>query len=737
MRRILFAFILMGLAAFTLEAQNAAFFPRVVATSEATSGLALSNPTADGASVTLSFFGQDGKPAGSPVVIAVNSGGQIARLTTEFFPEAQGKSGWVQVTSSIAGISGFYLNGDFVTTTDGGEFAPAALAITFPWIVQGDTVSSEITLTNPTNSTLSIQLTLLDANGATVTTKNVFVGPKAQLIGTPATLFGINDIEFGYLKAAADGLIFGAEVVRGGTKDIAILNARVDSPSRTLIFPHIATGGGYATSLFLQNAGAAAQDVKLEYFLDGGGAGAFPVTVQLKPGQVLHNTVQAVFSLRNQDLQTGWVRATTGTGAEVLEGFQVFVSLDAGGITALPGRKTPSTRLLQSHIAEQTSIVYRGEDLFTGLAILNPGDTSANVTITLVTRESSVLSTSTQTLRPLEKRALLLREMMPEVLGETSGTVWIQSNVPIFGLQIFGAWNLAVLSQIPAQSTEAIARLAVPSTDRFAISGKISTATSAALGGVRVDAIGPVSVQTTTDYSGAYVLKNLPAGNYVVTPSRIDLGFTPSSSPFTVSTNLRSTSFAAGPGTSSPPSGGGTGSGGTGGGGTGGGGTGGGGTGGGGTGGGGTGGGGTGGGGTGGGGSGGTFTVTPTDVQVQITAPASTDPSKGVGAYQLTVHFNSAVVSLSQVGVTPGANPFNTLTAVNIDTVAGTVTLNSFQTSSSPTGTIVVAHLAFSGKAAGTSNLTISDAAVFNTAGDALPSATISLSATSLTSKSN
>lgn len=105
-----------------------------------------------------------------------------------------------------------------------------------------------------------------------------------------------------------------------------------------------------------------------------------------------------------------------------------------------------------------------------------------------------------------------------------------------------------------------------------------------------------------------------------------------------------------------------------------------------------------------------------------------------VGAYQFTVRFDPSLLSLASTGVTGGAAPFNNPPiAVNIDNFAGEVTVNAFQIGGVTSGTVAVARLGFTPKAAGTSTLTILQGTVFNTAGDALPDAVISLSTNSVT----
>ena len=658
-----------------IQAQSTFYFPRVVATTGTATGIAISNPTALPATVTLTYFDKNGGTIANPATVSVSSAGQIARLSTELFPNSENQSGWVRLNSDVSNITGFYLNGDFVTSSDGGEFAPAGTSLVFPWIAHQGTMATELTLTNVTNSAMDVQMTLYDGAGKVVRTGSVSLGARAQSIATVASLLQIDEIGLGYLRAEATGAMIGAEIVRDGIKDIALLNARLDVPAMNLVFPHIATGGGYVTSIFVQNITSAPVDVTFAFFLDNGTPGASSRAVTVMPGELFRESVSNLFSLTSSGLVTGWVQASAA--ANSLEGFQVFTATDTGGVTALPARRVPSTRLMQSHIAEQTGAISSPTDLFTGLAVLNPSDTSSDVTVSIVTRDGSQLADYAVTLAAREKRALLLREMMLEVLGETSGTVWIRSSRPVHALQIYGTWNLALITQIPAQSTESVFQLANPRTDLYTITGTISAPPGMIPADITVDTTGPTNRSVRTDYQGRFAIKSVAAGTYVLRPLRTGLFFTPQTTSISVLRNIRNVSFSAA--IDSP-------------------------------------------------GGGGPLTVDPEVVEVRVISPVP------VGAYQVKLRFNPGVLQLSDANVSGGDAPFNSRPiTVNIDNTAGEATLNDFKTTPSSSGTVVVARLRFTGISAGSSALSVLSFDVTNANGDTVPSASIALSSSQLT----
>ena len=84
---------------------------------------ALTNPTANYADVTFTFYGQDGNPISSsanPVRHRLAPKGQLSMGANDLFA-ASAVDGWVQVTSPTPGLIGSYVLGDFANTLEGAE----------------------------------------------------------------------------------------------------------------------------------------------------------------------------------------------------------------------------------------------------------------------------------------------------------------------------------------------------------------------------------------------------------------------------------------------------------------------------------------------------------------------------------------------------------------------------------------------------------------------------------------
>src|SRR5207244_551172 len=84
----------------------------------------------------------------------------LAKLGSELFPAAA-SAGWVQATSTSAGLQGFWLGGDFATYTDGGAAAASATSQVFP-LVAGQT---EINVANPRSVATTLTFKIYGADG--------------------------------------------------------------------------------------------------------------------------------------------------------------------------------------------------------------------------------------------------------------------------------------------------------------------------------------------------------------------------------------------------------------------------------------------------------------------------------------------------------------------------------------------------------------------------------------------
>src|SRR5262249_7967393 len=136
-----------------LYGQTVLTFPRVISNSNVFTGLAVGNPTPADVSVTFAAFLPDGSTFAAdviqnPVTMKIPAGGQGAKLFGEIFG-SRDFNGWVQVTSSAKGLTGFFLNGNSaLTDLDGAGATDAVSEFVLPFASEDSITKTEISVVN-------------------------------------------------------------------------------------------------------------------------------------------------------------------------------------------------------------------------------------------------------------------------------------------------------------------------------------------------------------------------------------------------------------------------------------------------------------------------------------------------------------------------------------------------------------------------------------------------------------
>src|SRR5262245_24925201 len=138
----------------TAWSQSRLNFPRGFSPADLrTTGFAIVNPGPENAVVAYTLYGGSGQVIASSST-TIPARGQLAKIglgPTELFQDASAV-GWVQATSTTAGLQGFWLGGDFVTYADGAEAAGTASDLIFPLVTE----HTEINVANPTASSITV-----------------------------------------------------------------------------------------------------------------------------------------------------------------------------------------------------------------------------------------------------------------------------------------------------------------------------------------------------------------------------------------------------------------------------------------------------------------------------------------------------------------------------------------------------------------------------------------------------
>jgi hypothetical protein len=438
------------------EAQASFNFPIPIGSTRV--GVAMVNPTNAAAKATYRLYGLDGTLLATAEK-DIPARGQLALMDHELFPiiNSQSVLGWLQIESAD-GAQAFVNGGDFQLRMDGSSPAPASVQQIVPLIAGQMRVFG----VNPGTSTITVQIQLYDVEGNEVRLPIglfVQIPPKGALSQELDLTSGlgllVSSAVYARVTSVSGGPFVGGEIVSGflvnANQDFAIVTG-IDATTQTteLNFPHAVSGqagaANYTTSIGVINLGTDAQTVTITFTPLSGN----PVSVQrsLRAGGAVRQTVQELFNLP-PGFQEGWVQVR---GTARLTGFVAYADTQAGGLT-VSAAQAGATALLFNHIADLPP-------WGTGIALVNPGNTDANVEVFAMNPDGSLIggaanvATARFVLPARTKIARVLRELIPATQARTSdgGFVFVRTtnNVPVVGMELFFLQTGAFFANVAA-----------------------------------------------------------------------------------------------------------------------------------------------------------------------------------------------------------------------------------------------------------------------------------------------
>lgn len=455
----------LGFLDYPVQAESRLIFPRLSFEAGTFTGLAFVNPTDAKATITLRAWGTDGKLlAGTefknPVTLEVGARRQEAKnaADADLFGAAlpADRVGWIEATSPVDGVTGFFL---FLTGNlgqlDGADLPEPSEQIIFNQVVSEGDFTTELNVVNPGNAEVEVSYKLF-GESLTQITKSFKIPPKGMLRHDAGQLFGLARIPAGaHVRVAANGPIAGFEFVRNRQGDLVGTNAAAERQQLAeLFFPQMAVLGLWKTEIGLTNLSNSPVILTFSAYKGDGSlytAPALktnPVNRTLERQASVRLDVASLFGFSGNQTFDGWIKVTATSSA--LSGYVVY-GLPSSGASALVaaaagGRKTA----LFSHIATLNNPYF-----FTGLALLNPGTLAANVRIMAFTKGGQQLGSTDLVLRPGERVSKLINEFIGGAANRGDGFIWVKSDVPIYTTSLFGSTsrtsNVKVLANIPPQ----------------------------------------------------------------------------------------------------------------------------------------------------------------------------------------------------------------------------------------------------------------------------------------------
>ncbi|GAB4235451.1 MAG: hypothetical protein Kow00109_08720 [Acidobacteriota bacterium] len=423
-------------------------------------GLAVANVTAGDVRFALEAHGDDGihpVPGTNPVILDLAPRQQTAYLARQLvgLPPGNLLSCWLEGTwspgtdPSLAVPAGFFQVGDFeLSRLDGGspQAVPAG-ELYFPLLTLGNPEAAQVrlALVNGGESPMDLRLDLwtLGEAGAleAVTGRKFHLGPGARLAGDVAEILGVPLPPTGWLRAAVqDGPaelsgLLRVDVPQGPA--LLMLNGLAPSLASRFFMPQVAAGGGLVSSLHLLNLAEASRTVRIRPY-DGEENEA---VVVLEPRQALEAEVLELFPEKAPEPGAFWTSSllVEANGPGLIGAVSYAEQERRRYAAALPLQATLVLRAAFGHLASVG-------DFFTGLALFNPHSTDVGVRLLAYSPEGDLLGEAEVVLPPGGRLAKNFHELAP---GSLSGYVLLEADRPIAAQELFGTFDLRLLSVVP------------------------------------------------------------------------------------------------------------------------------------------------------------------------------------------------------------------------------------------------------------------------------------------------
>jgi hypothetical protein len=448
-----------NLGTITVSVASQFLLPFYQADENSYTGIAVSNYSAKSTNVRFSGLSPDGHLlpfANNPVTYFLAPQSQLAKLGSEIFGIAPSslQAGWIRISGDIAELGSISQWGDFSgTQLDGAsalEQPSRQLRFTRvyegPGAFQGKAASTFVSMANPGSTPVTMTLSLLGSqpNQFLAPMKVLTLPPDGAIYGTVSQIFQENvNVTGGSLLAqvtSGDGIV-GFEMIRfPEAKTVVGLNGVTGGAPNQSYSAQVAISPKNFTNIKLINTSTMSRSVMLHLIADNGSEPAPPVSLNLAVGQALERDAGQLFGLASAIGSLRVDASGPGVIGDVIFGDPANLASAA----AAPLQTQRFSQALFSHVAN-------GANFWTGLAVLNPNDQAATVTLDVISEAGIRTGSISLALAAGNRFARVLSEptMVPASSGQMRGFIMLHSTLPVIGQELFGDTSMSFLSAVP------------------------------------------------------------------------------------------------------------------------------------------------------------------------------------------------------------------------------------------------------------------------------------------------
>jgi hypothetical protein len=561
-KRILIQFLLFALVlgGFSLTgfAQGFSYvFPGITTNNQITIGNINTQP----ATVIVDFYDSSGKINSAPIDLAPGQQTRVNPATVSLTTF----TGSVVITSPLALAASA---DQFEGTIAFDFFYPSQVGtnLIIPFLPL-DSASADIFVFNPGPNVADVKVALVQSDGTHTQTRTATIDPfhtnTFSLTNSGSVSYAIvttENILRPVSPVAASAVIRNFNTGVSGAvqrSDIAIVPAVLNAGfTKTSDIPFFVQGPDYFTLVQIMNMSSVQQTLLVSAKQADGtplpGTNN-PASIVLPPYGSIRQEMATMFgSTATSFFSTGTISATS-------QGTRDIHGNPTGGpaapltlAVAMGNISEPSLAvMLPSPAQTRFSLQLRGTDrgFFTGLSLLNNGANDAHVSMTFVLDQGKNVSTVAITVPHGKQQIGTLADLFPEAVG--NGYILVSSDAAITLVGLDGRQdNTALAPRIPLYASSTFTPQ--PQSD-FVIVGTVRDPNVGINGqniGVPNIALvlnGPVQATTATDLAGTFLFRDLPPGNYTLTPLPIGFTASPATKPVQITTgNSHSNDFTIG-----------------------------------------------------------------------------------------------------------------------------------------------------------------------------------------------
>jgi hypothetical protein len=357
-----------------------------------------------------------------------------------------GPIGWISIDSSVDAVTCFSISFNASLSMMDGAPVSSELVTQAIFTEIEDQGFTSIHVVNANNIAANIMFNLRQADGTVRASAVRQVEPWGAVAEALDSIIAGGFAASDYIEVLSDIGIVPFQIMGKMPNYLEALNGQATGSGATKLYcPQYVIGGPDRSTISIVNLDGIAGKLTLRWYLDDGSQLGPTREVDIASHGKVYIADQSFFVAPGSNMLQGYVEITS-SGPRVV-GNVVFTD---------PSRNTFATALPLVSQLERSMVfsqVASDQTDFTGLAILNPNQTSTVATIQLYMADGTLKARADLTIPARQRIAQVLPQIFPALQGQniSSGYIRLIVDKGVAAFSVFGTNDLKTLSAVPPQ----------------------------------------------------------------------------------------------------------------------------------------------------------------------------------------------------------------------------------------------------------------------------------------------